>query len=88
MSKQPMSLEKVVSQGVEVLRSKLPGASIEVAMNPEPGVDAWVWILLDPAARERFSQVRAVARKELAALLEESNFNIIPIVDQKEPVHG
>ena len=88
MSKVSLSLNKAIDLCLVVLRRELADVSFEVTREPEPGVDAWIWILLPPAHESKAAWIRKSARQIIARTLEETEFNIIPIVDQKEPVHG
>jgi hypothetical protein len=88
MRKAKLSVMKAIDRYRADVSERFPGLSFETTLQPELGVEAWLWIGIDPRFANLQSAIREYTSQLTLRVLDEEDLNIVAIPQLKEPVHG
>ena len=89
MRKSKQSIKQAVKGYIADVSQRFPGLSVYATLQPEVGVEAWLWIELDAQTNRLWDEIRAYTSNLTLRLLDEEDLNIVAIpTTKKEPVHG
>jgi hypothetical protein len=89
MRKTKQSIKRAVDDYISQVAQHFPGVAFETTIQPEMGVEAWLWIRMDPNDTKLRGEVETYTSALSLRLLDEEDLNIVAIpTNTKEPVHG
>ena len=89
MRKTQQSIKRAIDAYMDIVRQEYPGLEFDAQMNPEAGVDAWLWIQLNHSNQHLRDAIESFTSKLTARLSsDENDLYIVAIPHMKEPVHG
>jgi len=89
MRKTEQSIKKAVDNYLGIVQQEFPGLEFEVTLRPEAGVDAWLWMQIDPSNQQLRDEIEAFTSDLTERLApDEDDMYIVAIPHVKEPVHG
>ena len=89
MRKTQQSIKKAIDDYMDIVLQEFPGLEFDALLNPEAGVDAWLWIQLDRSNQHLRDAIEVFTSKLTARLSrDEDDLYIVAIPHLKEPVHG
>ena len=86
MRKSEKSIKKAIDRYIADVSERFQGLTFETTLEPEMGVQAWLWIGVEDDLRR---ELKAYTTQLTIRLLDEQDLNIVAIpTTKKEPVHG
>jgi len=88
MRKSRKSVDLVVEELSSQLERKFPGLSFETIHQPGDGYDAWLRVYVTPDQKPRMQKIRYAAYELADDFDDKTSVAIMPMIREKEPVHG